>query len=201
MQGSIYSTMCSSAMTGPWLASPQPQPAGEDRKASLRAALRAAWAGPAEQEAPEPAGPARAPHLHDSLHAAWGAAPPPTKAPSAIAPSSLPASCVASGVTSGCSRRLLAGWTSNPQLAAEVQERPAPPASLQEEAVRRCLLSTWTTATAAAQTLTEDNTGNSSMDDTASEASIVTLDTATEDSDFDDFSDMKLELCQWVSQN
>lgn len=40
-----------------------------------------------------------------------------------------------------------------------------------------------------------------SMDGASSEASIVTLDTVTDNSeDFDDFSDMKLELCQWISQ-
>jgi len=95
----------------------------------------------------------------------------------------------------GCGRPLLAAWTSG---RCPIKELP----SMKE--TRRSLLSSWTSGTsshASSLEIVENQDANNSMDDAASEASIVTLDTITDDSDdFDDFSDMKHELCQWISQ-
>ena len=99
-----------------------------------------------------------------------------------------------SALPRGCGRPLLAAWTSG--------QCPIKEPSIKE--TRRCLLSSWTSGTssdASSLEIVENQDANISMDDAASEASIVTLDTITDDSDdFDDFSDMKHELCQWISQ-
>jgi len=90
----------------------------------------------------------------------------------------------------GCGRPLLAAWTSG--------QCPIKESSMKES--KSCLLSSWTSAASSLE-IVENPDANNSMDDAASEASIVTLDTITDDSDdFDDFSDMKHELCQWISQ-
>merc|ERR1712181_101312 len=94
----------------------------------------------------------------------------------------------------GCGRPLLAAWT--------LGQCPIKETSIKE--TRRCLLSSWTSAASSDTTsleIVENPDANNSMDDAASEASIVTLDTIADDSDdFDDFSAMKHELCQWISQ-
>merc|ERR1711971_1435805 len=91
----------------------------------------------------------------------------------------------------GCGRPLLAAWTSGQCTIKE--------AGISE--TRRSLLSSWTSADTSSLEIVENPDANNSMDDAASEASIVTLDTIADDSDdFDDFSDMKHELCQWISQ-
>merc|ERR1719234_2152752 len=94
----------------------------------------------------------------------------------------------------GCGRPLLAAWTLGQCTIKE--------ASINE--TRRSLLSSWTSAASSDTSsleIVENPDANNSMDDAASEASIVTLDTIADDSDdFDDFSDMKHELCQWISQ-
>ena len=94
----------------------------------------------------------------------------------------------------GCGRPLLAAWTSG--------QCPIKQPSMKES--RSCLLSSWTSCASSETSsleIVENPDANNSMDDAASEASIVTLDTITDDSDdFDDFSDMKHELCQWISQ-
>merc|ERR1712192_332357 len=91
----------------------------------------------------------------------------------------------------GCGRPLLAAWT--------LGQCPIKETSIKE--TRRCLLSSWTSSDTSSLEIVENPDANNSMDDAASEASIVTLDTIADDSDdFDDFSDMKHELCQWISQ-
>merc|ERR1712181_181834 len=99
----------------------------------------------------------------------------------------------------GCGRPLLAAWTSG-QCA--IKETTIKEAGISE--TRRSLLSSWTSAASSDTSsleIVENPDANNSMDDAASEASIVTLDTIADDSDdFDDFSDMKHELCQWISQ-
>merc|ERR1711971_1267347 len=91
----------------------------------------------------------------------------------------------------GCRRPLLAAWTSG--------QCPIKETTINE--TRRSLLSSWTSSDTSSLEIVENPDANNSMDDAASEASIVTLDTIADDSDdFDDFSDMKHELCQWISQ-
>merc|ERR1711971_343294 len=91
----------------------------------------------------------------------------------------------------GCGRPLLAAWTSG--------QCPIKETTINE--TRRSLLSSWTSSDTSSLEIVENPDANNSMDDAASEASIVTLDTIADDSDdFDDFSDMKHELCQWISQ-
>merc|ERR1712181_197104 len=99
----------------------------------------------------------------------------------------------------GCGRPLLAAWTSG---QCTIKETTIKEAGISE--TRRSLLSSWTSAASSDTSsleIVENPDANNSMDDAASEASIVTLDTIADDSDdFDDFSDMKHELCQWISQ-
>merc|ERR1712181_214489 len=94
----------------------------------------------------------------------------------------------------GCGRPLLAAWT--------LGQCPIKETSIND--TRMSLLSSWTSAASSDTSsleIVENPDANNSMDDAASEASIVTLDTIADDSDdFDDFSDMKHELCQWISQ-
>ena len=75
------------------------------------------------------------------------------------------------------------------------------------ETLRLALLSAWKPEGATqhpdpAMTSADQEESWSAMDDSCSEASIMTLDTVTDISeDFDDFSDMKHELCQWISKD
>merc|ERR1712192_160224 len=142
--------------------------------------------------------------LRKSLLSAWGGQKPEAEVcqnldeVSVSSPAALNSSTVnvdkPAAMPVGCGRPLLAAWTSG--------QCPTKEASINE--TRRCLLSSWTSAASSDTTsleIVENPDANNSMDDAASEASIVTLDTIADDSDdFDDFSDMKHELCQWISQ-
>jgi len=152
----------------------------------------------------------RAMALRKSLLSAWGSQEPEVEvtkkmnevslsAPAAPNSSTTVNVVKPSALPSGCGRPLLAAWTSG--------QCPSKEPSIKEPSIketRRCLLSSWTSGTssdASSLEIVENQDANISMDDAASEASIVTLDTVTDDSDdFDDFSDMKHELCQWISQ-
>ena len=152
----------------------------------------------------------RAMALRKSLLSAWGSQEPEVEVTKKMNEVSLSAPAASNSSTtvnvvkpsalpSGCGRPLLAAWTSG--------QSPSKEPSIKEPSIketRRCLLSSWTSGTssdASSLEIVENQDANISMDDAASEASIVTLDTITDDSDdFDDFSDMKHELSQWISQ-
>merc|ERR1719323_2567738 len=79
----------------------------------------------------------------------------------------------------GCGRPLLAAWTSG-QCAIKGEEKEVMKGSLQD--TRRSLLSRWSSTSSSTSTPFIEVVENVNMDDAASEASIVTLDTITDDS-------------------
>merc|ERR1712181_28367 len=146
--------------------------------------------------------------LRKSLLSAWGGQKPEAEVCQKLDEVSLPTPAPNSSTVNvdkpaampvGCGRPLLAAWTSG---QCPIKEATIKEAGINE--TRRCLLSSWTSAASSDTSsleIVENPDANNSMDDAASEASIVTLDTIADDSDdFDDFSDMKHELCQWISQ-
>merc|ERR1712192_199978 len=117
--------------------------------------------------------------LRKSLLSAWGGQKPEAEVcqnldeVSVFSPAALNSSTVnvdkPAAMPVGCGRPLLAAWTSGHCTTKEP--------SINES--RRCLLSSWTSAASSDTTsleIVENPDANNSMDDAASEASIVTLD-------------------------
>ena len=159
-------------------------------------------------------GPPRAEVLRRSLLSAWGGAK--EKTPEVRNKPNEPAEATRAEVLR---ESLLGAWagSSAPPAAQWVEVPNLDRSPSRADTLRVALLSSWRqevpivkktpdTASLADQTMMmslseEPEQSWESMDGASSEASIITLDTVTDTSeDFDDFSDMKLELCQWISE-
>ena len=159
---------------------------GPPRAEVVRRSLLSAWGGAKEKtsearnEPNEPTEATRAEVLRESLLGAWAGSP----APPAAQRVEVPALDRSPSRADILRVALLSSWR---QEVPMVKKR-ADTASLADQTMMMSLSE-------------EPEQSWESMDGASSEASIITLDTVTDNSeDFDDFSDMKLELCQWISE-